>query len=79
MGRLMPRGLKGEKHICDDLKSSAFSPSPNSGDDVSDHQRGEHMTDRELIGVILSGGGPATLKVPSSDSEKPGELFGPLR
>jgi hypothetical protein len=47
--------------ICDDLDSIGFSPNPNSG------ERGEQnladlMTNRELVGVILSGGGPATLR-----------------
>ena len=54
--------------ICDDLDSIGFSPNPNSG------ERGEQnladlMTNRELVGVILSGGGPATLKASSGDSE----------
>jgi hypothetical protein len=44
--------------ISDDLDSIGFSPNPNSG------ERGEKnlavlMTDRELIGAILSGGSPA--------------------
>jgi hypothetical protein len=66
--------------IGDDFESSGFSPNPSSGDDVSEQQRGEQnhadqMTDRELVGVILSAGGPATLRAPCSDSEKPVELF----
>jgi hypothetical protein len=48
--------------ICDDLDSSGFSPSPYSGDDVRGEERLRRMTDRELIGAILSGGGPATLR-----------------
>ena len=35
----------------------------------------DKMTDRELVGVILSGGGPAALRAPSSDSEKPVASF----
>jgi hypothetical protein len=47
--------------ICDDLDSIGFSPIPNSG------ERGEQnlavlTTNRELVGVILSGGGPATFR-----------------
>jgi hypothetical protein len=65
--------------IGDDLDSIGFSPRPNTSDDVSEQQRGEQsradMTDRELIGIILSGGGPATLRAPSSNSEKPAESF----
>jgi hypothetical protein len=60
--------------IGDDLKSIGFSPSPNSGEQ-GEQSPADQMTDRELIGVILSGGGPATLRAPSSDSEKPIELF----
>ena len=48
--------------ICDDLNSSGFSPSPCSGDDVRGEERLRRITDRELIGAILSGGGPATLR-----------------
>jgi hypothetical protein len=65
----------------DDLDSIGFSPRPNTSDDGSEQQRMRHqnpedkMTDRELVGVILSGGGPATLRAPSSDSEKPVASF----
>jgi hypothetical protein len=38
--------------ICDDLESSGFSSSANSSDDV--HMQYRKMTDRELIGVILT-------------------------
>jgi hypothetical protein len=48
--------------IGDDLDSIDFSPSPNSGDDVRGEERLRGMTDRELVGVILSGGCPATLR-----------------
>ena len=48
--------------ICDDLDSSGFSPSPYSGDDVRGEERLRRMTDRELVGKILSSGGPATLR-----------------
>ena len=51
------------KSICDDLNSSGFSPSPNSGDDVRGEERLRRMTDRELVGEILSGGGPARRRV----------------
>jgi hypothetical protein len=52
--------------ICDDLDSIGFSRNPSSGDDVSEQQRGEQntahlMTNRERVGVVLSGGGPQTL------------------
>ena len=40
--------------ICDDLDSSGFSSSPYSGDDVRGEERLCRMTDRELIGAILS-------------------------
>ena len=40
--------------ICDDLDSSGFSPSPYSCDDVRGEKRLCRMTDRELIGAILS-------------------------
>jgi hypothetical protein len=42
--------------IGDDLKSSGFSPSPNCGGDVRDKERVRRMTNRELVGAILSGG-----------------------
>ena len=67
--------------IGDDLDSIGFSPRPNTSDDGSEQQRMRHqnpedkMTDRELVGVILSGGGPATLRAPSSDLEKPVASF----
>jgi hypothetical protein len=67
--------------IGDDLDSIGFSPRPNTSDDGSEQQRMRHqnpedkMTDRELVGVILSGGGPAALRAPSSDSEKPVASF----
>jgi hypothetical protein len=71
--------------IGDDLDSIGFSPRPNTSDDGSEQQRmrqqnpEDKMTDRELVGVILSGGGPATLRAPSSDSEKPVVIWGSLR
>ena len=40
------------KAICDDLESSGFSSSANSSDDI--HTQYRKMTDRELIGVILT-------------------------
>ena len=40
--------------ICDDFDSSGFSRSPYSGDDVRGEERLCRMTDRELIGAILS-------------------------
>ena len=39
--------------ICRDLESSGFSSSSSASDDVRDQQFNE-MTDRELIGVILT-------------------------
>ena len=52
--------------LCDDLDSIGFSRNPSSGDDVGEQQRGEQntahlMTNRELVGVVLSGGGPQAL------------------
>jgi hypothetical protein len=52
--------------ICDDLISIGFPRNSSFGDDVGEQQRGEQnladlMTNRELIGVILSSGGPETL------------------
>ena len=55
--------------ICDDFDSSGFSPSPYSGDDVRGEERLRRMTDRELVGKILSGGGPATLRASLRDPE----------
>jgi hypothetical protein len=40
--------------IADDLKSSGFSSSANSSDDVQGQRRLHEMTDRELIGAILT-------------------------
>jgi hypothetical protein len=42
--------------IGDDLDSSGFSPSPNPGDDVRGEERLLRMTDRELVGAILTSG-----------------------
>ena len=39
--------------ICDDFESSGFSSNSSASDDVRDQQLNE-MTDRELIGVILT-------------------------
>ena len=67
--------------IGDDLDSIGFPPRPNTSDDGSERQRmrqqnpEDKMTDRELVGVILSGGGPATLRAPSIDLEKPVASF----
>ena len=60
--------------LCDDLDSIGFSRNPSSGDDVGEQQRGEQntahlMTNRELVGVVLSGGGPQALGA-LRDSEK---------
>ena len=40
--------------ICDDLKMSGFSSSSSASDDVRDQQRMCEMTNRELIGGILT-------------------------
>ena len=40
--------------ICDDLESSGFSSSSSASDDVRDQQPMCEMSDRELIGVILT-------------------------
>jgi hypothetical protein len=40
--------------ICHDLESSGFSSSSSASDDVRDQQLMCEMTDRELIGVILT-------------------------
>jgi hypothetical protein len=40
--------------ICNDLESSGFSSSSSASDDVRDQQRMCEMTNRELIGVILT-------------------------
>ena len=40
--------------ICHDLESSGFSSSSSASDDVRDQQRMCEMSDRELIGVILT-------------------------
>ena len=40
--------------ICDDIKSSGFSSSSSASDDVRGQQRMCEMSDRELIGVILT-------------------------
>ena len=40
--------------ICHDLESSGFSSSSSASDDVRGQQRMCEMTDRELIGVILT-------------------------
>ena len=40
--------------ICNDLESSGFSLSSSASDDVRDQQRMCEMTNRELIGVILT-------------------------
>ena len=40
--------------ICDDLESSGFSSSSSASDDVRGQHRMCEMTDRELIGVILT-------------------------
>ena len=40
--------------ICDDLESSGFSSSSSASDDVRGQQRMCEMTNRELIGVILT-------------------------
>jgi hypothetical protein len=42
--------------IGDDLDSIGFPPSPNSGDDIRGEERLRRMTDRKLVGEILSGG-----------------------
>ena len=48
--------------ICDDIDSIGFHPPLNFGDDVRGEERLRRMTDRELVGKILSSGGPATLR-----------------
>ena len=40
--------------ICHDLESSGFSSSSSASDDVRDQQLMCEMTDRELIGVVLT-------------------------
>ncbi|MGB8566858.1 MAG: hypothetical protein WCD83_26115, partial [Pseudolabrys sp.] len=40
--------------ICDDIESSGFSSSSSASDDVRDQQFMCEMSDRELIGVILT-------------------------
>ena len=40
--------------ICDDLESSGFSSSSSASDDVREQQLMCEMSDRELIGVILT-------------------------
>ena len=40
--------------ICDDIESSGFSSSSSASDDVRDQQRMCEMSNRELIGVILT-------------------------
>ena len=60
--------------IGDELDSIGFSPSLNSGNDGKQNPAAR-MTDRDLVGAILSSGGPATLGAPSSDSEKPVASF----
>ena len=40
--------------ICDDIKLSGFSSSSSASDDVRDQQFMCEMSDRELIGVILT-------------------------
>ena len=40
--------------ICNDLELSGFSSSSSASDDVRDQQRMCEMTNRELIGVILT-------------------------
>lgn len=40
--------------ICDDIESSGFSSSSSASDDVRDQQSMCEMSDRELIGVILT-------------------------
>jgi hypothetical protein len=47
--------------ICRDLDSIGFSQNPNSGE-RGDQNLADLMTDRELVGVILNGGGPAALR-----------------
>jgi hypothetical protein len=42
------------KAICDDLESSGFSSNSSASDDVRGQQRMCEMTDRELIGAILT-------------------------
>jgi hypothetical protein len=42
--------------ICDDLDSIGFSPNPNSGE-CGEQNLADLMTNRELVGVILSDGG----------------------
>ena len=41
------------KAVCDDLQSSGFSSNSSASDDVRDQQLNK-MTDRELIGAILT-------------------------
>ncbi|MGB9387529.1 MAG: hypothetical protein WCB50_22295 [Pseudolabrys sp.] len=40
--------------ICRDLESSGFSSSSRASDDVRDQQRVCEMTNRELIGIMLT-------------------------